>query len=60
MTDYYGKTLHIQPEYDQSIENSIRPFFDDYYSICFDNYAVSDHYLHEHEIINTQQVENTK
>ena len=54
-TDFYGKTLHIQPEFDNSIEDSIRPFFDDYYSIRFDNYAVSDHYLHEHEYIDLQK-----
>ncbi len=50
-TDYYGKTLHVQPEFDPSIENSLRPFFEDYYSIRFNNYAVSDHYLHDHEFI---------
>ncbi len=54
-TDYYGKTLHIQPEFDQSIEDSIRPFFDDYYSVRFDNYAVTDYYLHDHEYIPTKQ-----
>ena len=54
-TDFYGKTLHIDPEFDPSIEESIRPFFDDYYSIRFDNYAVSDDYLHEHEIIPTKK-----
>ena len=50
-TDFYGKTLHIQPEFDETIVDSIRPFFDDYYSIRFDNYAVSDHYLHDHEFV---------
>ena len=54
-TDFYGKTLHSAPEYDSDIENSIRPFFDDYYSIRFDNYAVSDHYLHDHEFIPMQK-----
>ena len=51
--DHNGKLLHVAPEYDISIEESIRPFFEDYYSIEFDNYAVSDRYLHEHEVIKT-------
>jgi formylmethanofuran dehydrogenase subunit A len=51
--DHIGKVLHVVPEYDTSIAETVRPFFEDYYSIEFDNYAVDDHYLHEHEIIPT-------
>lgn len=51
--DYIGKLLHTTPEYDNSIEKVVQPFFEDYYSIEFANYAVSDHYLHDHEIIQT-------
>lgn len=54
-TDFYGKTLHSTQEYDPVIEDIIRPFFDDYYSIRFDNYAVSDAYLHDHEFIPMQK-----
>ena len=54
-TDFYGKTLHSTQEYDPAIEDIIRPFFDDYYSIRFDNYAVSDTYLHDHEFIPKQK-----
>ena len=54
-TDFYGKTLHSTQEYDPAIEDIIRPFFDDYYSIRFDNYAVSDAYLHDHEFIPKQK-----
>ncbi len=54
-TDFYGKTLHSTQEYDPAIENIIRPFFDDYYSIRFDNYAVDDTYLHDHEFIPMQK-----
>ena len=54
-TDFYGKTLHSTQEYDSTIEDIIRPFFDDYYSIRFDNYAVSDAYLHDHEFIPAQK-----
>ena len=51
--DHEGRILHVAPDYDAGIESSIRPFFDDYYSIRFDNYAVNDSYLHHHEIIPT-------
>jgi len=49
--DFSGRTLHIAPTYDESIVPSVRTFFESYYSIEFDNYAVDDSYLHEHEII---------
>ena len=29
----------------------IRPFFEDYYTIQFDNYAVDEQYLHRHQVI---------
>jgi formylmethanofuran dehydrogenase subunit A len=51
--DHAGKLLHITPEYDAKIEEVVRPFFEDYYSIEFDNYAVADSYLHDHEIVET-------
>jgi formylmethanofuran dehydrogenase subunit A len=36
----------VAPEYDKSIEKVIKPFFDDFYSISFENYAINDDYLH--------------
>ena len=51
--DHIGRILHVEPKYDKQIAEKVRPFFEDYYSIEFDNYAVSDHYLHDHEIIPT-------
>ncbi|MBT7953294.1 MAG: formylmethanofuran dehydrogenase subunit A [Gammaproteobacteria bacterium] len=51
--DHTGKLLHVAPDYDESIVDSVRPFFENYYSIEFDNYAVDDSYLHDHEIIPT-------
>ena len=51
--DHSGRILHVVPEYDTQIAETVRPFFEEYYSIEFDNYAVSDRYLHEHEIIST-------
>ncbi len=52
--DHIGKLLHITPEYDVKIEEKVQPFFEDYYSIEFANYAVDDRYLHDHEIIATK------
>ena len=49
--DHEGRILHVAPAYDEDIVDKVRPFFENYYSIEFDNYAVSDHYLHDHEII---------
>ena len=49
--DFRGRLLHIAPEFDETIVQSVRPFFEDYYSIEFDNYAVNDTYLHDHEVI---------
>ena len=51
--DYYGKFLHTEPGYDDSIVAEVRAFFENYYSIEFDNYAVNDSYLHDHEVIAT-------
>ena len=49
--DHIGRFLHTAPEYDAAIEDQIRPFFDDYYSIQFNNYRVDSSYLHDHEVI---------
>ncbi len=49
--DHEGRILHAAPAYDAAIEKIIRPFFEDYYTIKFDNYAVSDQYLTHHQII---------
>lgn len=51
--DHNGKILHITPAYDEKIEEVVQPFFENYYTIEFDNYAVSDSYLHVHEIVPT-------
>jgi formylmethanofuran dehydrogenase subunit A len=45
-TDCEGRVLHVSPQYDCGIEERIRPFFEDYYSIQFENYPVDDRYLH--------------
>ena len=53
--DTIGKLFHIAPEYDKKIEEVVQPFFENYYSIEFSNYAVDDRYLHDHQIIPTQE-----
>jgi formylmethanofuran dehydrogenase subunit A len=55
--DHEGRLLHVEPAYDPDIEQTLRPFFEDYYTIQFDNYAVPDRYLHQHEVIPTKQNE---
>lgn len=35
-----GRRLHVRPEYDRAVEQQIRPFFDAYGTVAFDNYAV--------------------
>ena len=46
-----GRVLHVSPPHDGGVEDVLRPFFDDNYSIAFDNYAVQDEYLGEHEVV---------
>lgn len=46
-----GKTLHVSPDYDRDVESDIADWFETYYSIRFNNYAVSADYLHDHETI---------
>jgi formylmethanofuran dehydrogenase subunit A len=58
--DHDGKLLLVQPKYDAQIEQVIKPFFDDYYSIQFENYAVADSYLHKHEVIPTTEDKGQK
>ena len=51
--DHEGRLLHVAPEYDSAIEQVIEPFFEDYYSIRFANYPVSERYLHHHQLVPT-------
>jgi len=51
--DREGRLFHVEPGYDPMIEETIKPFFDDFYSIRFENYPVADSYLHDHEIVTT-------
>ena len=49
--NYFGKTLHIAPGFDPGAERDISEWFEQYYSIRFRNYPVSDDYLHDAEQI---------
>ena len=42
-----GRSLHVSPEYDPSIETEIGKWFEKYYSIRFRNYPVSSRYLRD-------------
>lgn len=35
-----GRSFLVQPEYDESIETYLRPLFEDYYTMSFENYPV--------------------
>jgi len=43
---FNGKTLHIAPAYDETVEDSISEWFEQFYSIRFGNYPVGEEYLH--------------
>ena len=47
VSDYTDKkVLRVAPDYDKDIEKVIKPFFDDFYSVSYSNYAIQDEYLH--------------
>ena len=39
--DHQGRTLFVEPAYDREIETTVRAFFDDFYSVRFENYGMS-------------------
>jgi len=43
--DHEGSVYHVSPSYNPEIERVLKPFFEDYYSVQFENYPVSDHYI---------------
>lgn len=44
--DHFGKTIHVAPDFDPGVEPQIADWFEQYYSIRFRNYPVSNNYLH--------------
>ncbi len=53
-SDYQGRILHVEPEYDSVITQKIKPFFEDYYTIQLDNYPVDKSYVHGGEVVPTK------
>ena len=53
--EFYGKTLHVAPEYDHEVEPDIQKWFEDSYSIRWRNYPVESEFLHEHEVSSEQR-----
>jgi formylmethanofuran dehydrogenase subunit A len=49
--DFYGRTLHVAPEYDRGVEPDIAAWFEDSYSIQWRNYPVDDSYVQNPEIV---------
>lgn len=41
----FGPTIHVQPGYDTILQRHLRPWFEEHYSMAFENYPVSDFYL---------------
>lgn len=48
-----GRLLHVAPSFDETVVPHIRDWFERSYTIQFDNYAVGEHYLQEHEAVPT-------
>jgi formylmethanofuran dehydrogenase subunit A len=50
--DKPGRTFHVTPGHDRQIEEAIRDEFEQFYTICFENYPVQiDHYMPHREAI---------
>ena len=46
-----GSLMHVEPSFDADVIPDIRSWFEDHYSIQFNNYPVDASYLHQHEIV---------
>ena len=49
--DHLGRTLFVAPDYDRDIETDVKAFFDDYYSIQFENYGMDLEHLGPHQAV---------
>ncbi|HVN53189.1 MAG TPA: formylmethanofuran dehydrogenase subunit A [Anaerolineaceae bacterium] len=44
--EVFGRTFYVNPTFDPGIEADIRKHFENYYTVCFENYPVQlEHYL---------------
>ena len=46
-----GKTLHVAPAFDPSVEKNISEHFKKFYTVSFENYPVQDCYLPLEEVV---------
>jgi len=49
--EVFGRTLHVEPQFDPADEAEIGRWFNDHYSIRFRNYPVQEAYLDAHQPI---------
>ncbi len=49
--DHQGRTLFVAPDYDREIEATVKAFFDDFYTVRFENYPVSEEQVGRHRRI---------
>jgi len=45
VTELFGRTLYVQPQFDEAALKDIRRWFEEYYTIQFANYPVDERYL---------------
>jgi formylmethanofuran dehydrogenase subunit A len=52
-----GRGFLVQPSYDETIEEYLRPLFEDYYTVAFENYPVEMERIEQPEICDCIQTE---
>jgi len=52
--DVRGRTFHVEPDYDRALEVELRKWFADFYTVEFDNYAVTIDCLEHPERVATR------
>ena len=55
LSNKQGTLFHVDPSYDDGVVPDIRDWFEDHYTIQFNNYPVNESYLHIHESIATKK-----
>ena len=53
----FGKTFNVAPAYDVEVESDIAEWFEQYYTVQFRNYPISDDYLHDSELVDCNEKE---
>ncbi|MBT3889277.1 MAG: formylmethanofuran dehydrogenase subunit A [Planctomycetaceae bacterium] len=54
----FGKTFNVAPAYDVEVEADIADWFEQYYSVQFRNYPISDDYVHDSELVDCHEKES--